>query len=89
MSDQNADVGGTCPDANVEAVRTKLKQRAAVGLLKYGTDTMRTDFQLFEWLAHAQEEAMDFAIYCEAAMNKILSDRAERRARAAQQSELP
>ena len=52
-------------DPNVEAVRQKLKQRAEVGLAKYGTDTTRQDLSPIEWLKHAQEEAMDLAVYLE------------------------
>lgn len=52
-------------DPNVEAVRSKLKQRAEVGLRKYGTDTTRQDLTHLQWLKHAQEEAMDLAVYLE------------------------
>ena len=52
-------------DPNVEAVRSKLKQRAEVGLCKYGTDTTRQDLTHLQWLKHAQEEAMDLAVYLE------------------------
>ena len=50
-------------DANVEAVRQKLKDRAEVGLRKYGVTTERTDLTTRQWLIHAQEEAMDLAVY--------------------------
>ena len=53
-------------DQNVEAVRAKLTQRAAVGLKKYGVSTAeRTDLSTRDWLIHAQEEAMDLCIYLE------------------------
>ena len=52
-------------DPNVEAVRSKLKQRAEVGLRKYGTDTTRQDLTHLQWLKHAQEEVMDLAVYLE------------------------
>lgn len=52
-------------DRNVDAVRDKLKTRAAFGLLKYGVTTERTDLTHIEWLIHAQEEAMDLAVYLE------------------------
>lgn len=55
-------------DKNVEAVRQKLLERSQVGLSKYGVTTERTDIDLVGWMNHAQEEAMDFAIYLEAAM---------------------
>lgn len=57
-------------DPNVEAVRLKLKQRAEVGLRKYGTDTTRQDLTPIEWLKHAQEEAMDLAVY----LQRIITD---------------
>lgn len=57
-------------DPNVEAVREKLKQRAEVGLAKYGTDTTRQDLSFVDWLRHAQEEALDLAVYLE----RIISD---------------
>ena len=59
-------------DRNVEAVREKLKRRADLGLQKYGCTTERTDLSLVAWIAHAQEEAMDFAIYAERIMREIL-----------------
>lgn len=52
-------------DANVTAVRKKLRDRAAAGKLKYGVTTERTDLSRLDWLRHAQEEAMDLAVYLE------------------------
>lgn len=57
-------------DPNVEAVRQKLKQRAEVGLAKYGVDTTRQDLTPIEWLRHAQEEAMDLAVY----LQRVITD---------------
>jgi hypothetical protein len=57
----------TVVDANVEAVREALARRAEHGLQKYGVTTERTDLTLGDWLQHAQEEAMDFCVYLEAA----------------------
>ena len=59
----------TSPDKNVEEVRQKLLDRSKVGLAKYGTTTERTDIDLAGWLNHLQQELMDAAIYCQAAMN--------------------
>lgn len=53
----------TSPDKNVEAVREKMMQRSIVGLNKYQVTTERTDLTRLNWLRHAQEEAMDLAIY--------------------------
>lgn len=50
-------------DPNVEAVRLKLKQRAEVGLAKYGVDTTREDIDLVGWLQHLQDELMDATVY--------------------------
>lgn len=60
-------------DSNVEAVRTKLRDRMRAGLRKYGVTTERTDLTRKQWLTHAQEEAMDLAVYLE----RILSDSEE------------
>lgn len=56
--------GGAC-DRNVESVRAKLHQRAERGLSKYGVTTERTDLDTVQWLRHAQEEALDLAVYLE------------------------
>ena len=49
----------------VNAVREKLRNRADVGLQKYGVSMMRTDLDLEDWLRLAQEEVMDMAVYLE------------------------
>ncbi len=43
----------------------KMLGRAEVGKKKYNTTMDRTDLTELEWLIHAQEEAMDLAIYLE------------------------
>lgn len=48
-----------------DSVATKLKARAAIGLSKYGVTMERTDLSRLDWLIHAQEEAMDLAVYLE------------------------
>ncbi len=53
-------------DPNVEAVREKLLQRSKVGLQKYGRTT--EGYSPLAMLRHAQEEAMDLAVYLEAAL---------------------
>lgn len=50
-------------DANVDAVRDKMKRRAQMGLAKYGVTTERDDLTTLQWLNHAQEEAMDMCVY--------------------------
>ena len=58
-------------DRHVEAVIEKMRIRSEVGHKKYGTNLERTDYDFLDWLREAQTEAMDFALYCEAAMSKI------------------
>lgn len=48
-----------------DAVASKLKTRALAGLAKYGVTMERTDLSRLYWLIHAQEEAMDLAVYLE------------------------
>jgi hypothetical protein len=52
-------------DANVRRVREQLAERAALGLSKYGVTTERGDLSRLQWLRHAQEEALDLAVYLE------------------------
>jgi len=49
----------------------KIKHRAEVGLNKYGVTMERTDLTPLEWLQHAQEEAMDLAVYLEKVMELL------------------
>ena len=60
-------------DANVESVRTKLLQRSARGIEKYGVTTERTDLSMLNWLTHLQEELMDACVYLEAYINADLA----------------
>ena len=53
------------PDKHVEAVRRQLLERSQVGLRKYGVTTERTDLTRLDWLRHAQQEALDLAVYLE------------------------
>ena len=43
----------------------KILDRAEVGEKKYGTTMKRTDLSTIDWIKHAQEEAMDLAVYLE------------------------
>lgn len=43
----------------------KILNRAEIGEKKYKTTMERTDLSELDWLVHAQEEAMDLAIYLE------------------------
>ena len=46
-----------------EQVCFKILKRSDVGKKKYGTTMERKDLTKLEWLKHAQEEAMDLAVY--------------------------
>ena len=58
-------------DKNVQAVRQKMADRAEFGLMKYGVSTERSDLTHKQWLIHAQEEAMDLAVYLQRIINDI------------------
>lgn len=53
------------PDPIVDAVREKLALRSLIGQRKYGTTMDREDLSRVAWLRHAQEEALDLAVYLE------------------------
>jgi len=59
------DIPTQSSDANVERVREKLRRRAEIGMRKYGVTTERKDLTRKQWLIHAQEEALDMAVYLE------------------------
>ena len=46
-----------------DKVCDKILERSKVGESKYGTTMERQDLSRLEWLKHAQEEAMDLAVY--------------------------
>lgn len=48
-----------------DRVATHVMARAAAGLNKYGTTMERTDLTRLDWLQHAQDEALDLAVYIE------------------------
>ena len=48
-----------------ETVCNKIRQRADVGLKKYGVSMADEVLSRYDWLVHAQSEAMDLAIYLE------------------------
>ena len=52
-------------DPIVASVQGKLKLRSDRGIAKYGMDMTRTDLTEVAWLCHAQEEALDLAVYLE------------------------
>jgi hypothetical protein len=61
-------------DQIVIRVLSRFSERSQVGIIKYNTTLERDDYSLVNWLREAQAEAMDFALYCEAAINRIEKD---------------
>ena len=53
-----------------DAVIRKIKDRAEMGLNRYGMTMERQDLNLMDWLTHAQQEAMDLAIYLQRIMEE-------------------
>ena len=58
-------------DRIVIQVMHQLAERSERGLEKYGTNLERTDLETLDWLQHAQEEAMDLALYLERLKEQI------------------
>tara|TARA_R110001599_G_scaffold2627_6_gene14249 strand:- start:13844 stop:14050 length:207 start_codon:yes stop_codon:yes gene_type:complete len=56
-----------------EAVMAKIYERSLVGKEKYDVTMERSDLSIKEWLTHAQEEAMDLAVY----LQKIIEELGE------------
>lgn len=52
-------------DPIVVDVLERIKKRADDGMDKYGVPMTREDIDTVGWLRHAQEEALDLAIYLE------------------------
>lgn len=65
-------------DKHVDAVRRKHEERAARGFSKYGVTTERKDLSRLDWLRHAQDEAMDFAVYLEVMIQEEEAKQASR-----------
>ena len=58
-------------DQVVLSVMAKYAERSATGLKKYGTTLDREDLTIYDWINHAQEEAMDFTLYLERIRKEI------------------
>jgi len=54
-----------------DKVIEQIRQRAKEGKNKYGVTMERDDLTLKEWVQHAQEEAMDLAVYLEKIKSKL------------------
>jgi hypothetical protein len=52
-------------DPIVEKVLKRVADRSTQGMETYGVSMMRNDVTTIEWLRHAQEEALDLAVYLE------------------------
>lgn len=63
--------GQNCGLECEEAVIAKIRSRREAGRKKYGTTMERTDLSQCQWLVHAQEEAMDLAIYLERCLRDL------------------
>lgn len=58
-------------DPIVMKVLEKVKSRSDTGMKKYGVPMTREDIDTIQWLRHAQEEAMDLAVYLERVINDM------------------
>ena len=50
-------------DSIVEEVVQDLQSRSEIGIKKYNTTLDREDLTMEDWIQHAYEEALDFALY--------------------------
>ena len=57
-----------------DKVCEKIQSRAEIGLAKYGVTLADDTLSVQELLVHAQEEAMDLAIYIETILTKMASE---------------
>jgi hypothetical protein len=53
-----------------EQIILDLKEREAMGIRKYGVSVDDAQLTDDEWLQHAYEEALDFAVYIKKLMNQ-------------------
>lgn len=53
-----------------EQIISDLKEREAMGIRKYGVSVDDAQLTDNEWLQHAYEEALDFAVYIKKLMNQ-------------------
>lgn len=55
-----------------EEVCEQIIARRAHGITKYGVGLERDDLTELQWLQHAQEEAMDLAVYLQRLKRKLI-----------------
>jgi len=60
-----------------DQVCKKLQDRAEVGKNKYKVTMEREDLSVEDWLIHAQEEAMDLAVYLEKIITVLKTHKTE------------
>jgi len=60
-----------CKDSVVESVRNKLLERSNVGVKKYGEQL--GNYKKYNFIQEMQNEALDFANYCEVELQKELT----------------
>jgi len=58
-----------CQSDIYKEVITDLISREKMGRIKYGTTVDKANLSEKEWMQHAYEEALDFAIYLKRMMN--------------------
>lgn len=59
------------PSGTEKEVIEDIKKRQQLGILKYGTTVADNPLSHVEWLQHAYEEALDFAIYLKRTIQEI------------------
>ena len=57
----------------------KILDRAEVGEKKYETTMERTDLSTIDWIKHAQEEAMDLAVYLEKILELLTKEQKQKK----------
>ena len=65
MEHKVLDITSANTDSVVFSVIKQFKERADIGLKKYGTNLDRTDLSVLDWIQHAQQEHMDAILYLE------------------------
>lgn len=63
-------------DPIVNFVMQKMMNRSITGMKTYGVSMARTDVSTLEWLNHAQQEAMDLAVYLERIIQDLTKEKA-------------
>lgn len=60
-------------DTVVDEVRQDLLNRSEVGIKKYNTTLDRIDLEAEDWIEHAYQEALDFALYLKRLKRDIIA----------------